>query len=127
VDAKNITRPRGDIAVEIVRGVGKGREQQNLAIVRVDWRANLFGDHTLQCGKLGVPLRRDKPSGREECLQSVAIFDEILPPTNTIDILEKHLDLPADEQGLEGRIVDIDVVDGKFLNRVVVGVDLGEQ
>jgi hypothetical protein len=55
------------------------------------------------------------------------ILGEVLSPTNTVNVLKEHFDLPTDKQGLEGRIVYVDIVNGKFINRVVVGVDLGEQ
>ena len=55
------------------------------------------------------------------------ILGEVLSPTNTVNVLKQHFDLPTDKQCLEGRIVDVDVVDGKFVNRVIMRVDLGEQ
>ena len=55
------------------------------------------------------------------------VLDEILSPANTVNVLEKHLDLSADEQRLECGIVHIHVVNRDFLDRGVMGVDLGEQ
>jgi hypothetical protein len=55
-------------------------------------------------------------SSREQGFEAFTIFVQILPPTDTVDILKEHLDLPTNKQSLEGGVIDIDIVDGDFLD-----------
>ena len=59
--------------------------------------------------------------------QAIAIFGQVLPPAHAIDILKQHLDLAPDEQSLKGGIIDVDIVNGQFIDRVIMRVDLGKQ
>jgi len=69
--------PRGapcrQLTVEIVGGVGEGREQQNLTIVAVDWRVNLPGDQLLQSGEFGIAVGGHGASRRQQRRQPVAM------------------------------------------------------
>ncbi len=46
---------------------------------------------------------------------------------DAINVLKQHLHLAADKQGLECRIVNVDVVDSCLFNGLIVGVDLRKQ
>ena len=127
MNAEGLLRPRRNVAIEIIRRVGEGREQQDLSIVRVDRRADLVGDDPFESRQLRVSIRRHKASGGQQRAETITVLGKILPPTNAINVLQQHLDLAANEQRFEGGIIDIDIVDGRFLNGIVMGVDLGEQ
>ena len=127
MNAEGLLRPRRNVAIEIIRRVGEGREQQDLSIVRVDRRADLVGDDPFESRQLRVTIRRHKASGGQQRAETITVLGKILPPTNAINVLQQHLDLAANEQRFEGGIIDIDIVDGRFLNGIVMGVDLGEQ
>ncbi len=60
--------------------------------------------------------RRSTGAGiRQQRGQTVAVLGQVLPPTDPVDVLQQHLDLAADEQRLEGRVVHFDVLDARVL------------
>ena len=127
VQAKFVQRPGGNSPIQVVGGVGEGREDENLAVVGVDRLTTLAADDLAEGVELGVSRRAHLLGSREERRKPVAVLDEVLPPADVVHVLKQHLDLAPDQQALERRIVDVHVVDVDLLNRIVMGVDLGEQ
>ena len=83
--------------------------------------ADLLLDHGAQVGQLGVSGLVHLLGGIEEGRQAVAILDQVLLPADKIDVLQQHLDLATDQQCLEGRIVDLDIRDFRFVHLVRCG------
>ena len=50
---------------------------------------------------------------------------EVLPPADEVHVLEQHLDLAPDQQALEGRVVDVHILDVDLLHRLRVRLDAG--
>ncbi len=72
-------------------------------------------DHLAQRGELGVAGGIHLSRRRQQCGQPVAVLDQVLLPADQVDVLQQHLDLAPDEQALEGRIVDVHVLDVDLL------------
>ena len=62
-----------------------------------------------QFREFGVSFGRNLPCSRVERRQSIPIFDKILPPANTVNVIEQHLHLSTHQQTLESRILDVDI------------------
>ena len=63
----------------------------------------------------------------EERGQAVAVLDQVLLPADEVHVLKQHLDLAPDQQALEGRVVDVHVLDVDLLDRLGVALDLGQR
>ena len=86
--------------------------------------AALALDDLAEGGELGVARRIHLPRRREQRRETVAVLDQVLPPADEVHVLQQHLDLAADEQALEGRVVDVHVLDVDLLDGLGVGLDL---
>ena len=126
VQAEFLQAPRGKLAVQVMGGVGEGREDQQLAVVGVDGLAALAADDLTEGVELGIPRRAHLLGRRVERGQPVAVLDEVLPPTDAVHVLEQHLDLAPDQQALERRIVHIHVFDVDLIDRFGVGFEPGQ-
>src|ERR1035438_8573268 len=93
--------PIGKLLVEILGGVGKGGEDDELAVAGIERRAALALDDFAQSLELGVPRRAYLFRRRKERRQPVAVLGQVLPPADTVNVLQQHLYLAADEQALE--------------------------
>ena len=77
--------------------------------------------------ELGVARRAHLVRGGVECGEAVAVLDQVLLPADEVHVLQQHLDLAADEQALEGGIVDVHVLDVDLLQLLGVALDAGQR
>ena len=84
---------------------------------------HLLLDHLAQGGELGVACGIHLLGRREQRRQAVAVLDQVLLPADEVHVLQQYLHLAPDEQALEGRIVDVHIVDVDFLHLFGVGLD----
>ena len=76
-------RPRSQFGIEIMGGVGKGGENQDFPVAGVEGRAGFFRDDLAEGLQLGVAGRIHLPGGGMEGGEAVAVFGEVLFPTDT--------------------------------------------
>ena len=85
-------------------------------------------DHLAQsAASLASRSASDLGRRRMERCQPVAVLDQVLLPADEVHILEQHLDLAADEQALEGGIVDVHILDVDLLHLLGMALDAGER
>ena len=76
---------------------------------------DLFGDHSPQGVQLSSRSAVTDRAEDSERGKSVAILCEVLPPTYAVDVLEQYLHFPTNQQCLECRVIDINVIDRRLL------------
>ena len=86
----------GEVVVEVVRGVGEGREDQHLAIAGIDGRAELAGDLRFEVLELGVVLRGDLGHFFQQFFDEDEVGGQVLLPARHVHVVEVDLDLLAD-------------------------------
>ena len=91
--AQRRLRPRGELVVEITGRVGESRENNHLAVSRIDRIANLGPDHRSQFSELGIARRIDLARRGQKGSEPIAVLDQVLPPPDQIDILQSTLTL----------------------------------
>jgi len=126
VDAQVLLRPGCELCVEILGRVGEGGEDENFAVARIDRLAAFVLYDLAQRCQLGVTGAIDPRGLGMQCREPVAVFDEVLAPAHLVHVIEQNLDLVAEQQGLEGGIIQIDLLDLNLFETVVVVVDSGE-
>ena len=94
-DAK-IGEARCQLAVEVVGGVGERREDQHLAVARIDRRRELVPDAGGERLELEVVLGRDRTDTVEEPCDHGGIVVEVAPERLDVHVREVDLNLGAD-------------------------------
>ena len=104
----------GDAVVKVVRSIGEGGEEQDLAIAGIDRVANLAADVIDEVLELGVVLRRDffhfHDQGADD---GVVVFDGAFP-RRQIEVFERDFHFAAEGDFVGGRevvVVGIEVAD----------------
>lgn len=70
--------PRGDLLVQILSGIGKGCENEDLSVAGIDGVLRLFSDDPPKGFKLGVAGRVNLPSSGVERGEAVSILGKVL-------------------------------------------------
>ena len=112
--------------IEILRGVGKRSEDEQLSIVGIERLSALAFNDIAKSMELGVTRGSHLFRRRQECGKPVAVFDEVLPPADAVHVLEQHFHLAPDQQALKSRVVRVHVSNVNFFNRIRLGFDLGK-
>ena len=71
---------RADILIEVVRRIGKRREDDDFSIARVDGMRLLFPNQRQKRLQLGVMLRGDVPHKLRQQLQIFGVLFQLMQP-----------------------------------------------
>src|SRR6185295_6950381 len=119
--------PGRELLVEVAGGVRKSSEHDDLAVLTIDRVTALVRDDFAEGGELGVAFSGDLAGRADHGCQTIAILNEILLPAHEVHVLQQHLDLAADQQALEGRILDVHVVDVDLLQILRLGLNASKR
>ena len=97
-----------------------------LRLPAIERLAALALDDLAKSAELGVARRTHLLRRRKQRGEPVAVFDEVLPPADAVHVLEQHFDLAPNQQALESRVINVDVLDVDFLDGFRVGFDFGK-
>ena len=96
VDAFLFQKMRGQLVVQIVGGVGEGREDNYLPIAGIDGGVQLAENLALQVLKLGVVGWRDLPHLGQERLDDAQVGAKVVIPGRQVHVGEVDANFAAD-------------------------------
>ena len=117
---------RAECRPNSLRSVGKGGENEHLAVAGIDRGPDFAGDDLPQRLQLGIAGSGDLAGGGGQRRQAVAIVVQVLAPARQIHVAEQHLDLAADQKPLVAGIVHVDIRDIDLFHLFGAGLDAGQ-
>ena len=105
------------IVVEIFSGIGKGGENNHLAIAGIDGMLHLFPEDLQQFLQFAVVFGGDVAYHQNEQFQNVTVFDQAVPPGQVIHIANFDFDFAAKGEELAFALI----VGVKFIHVADVG------
>ena len=105
----------GDAVVKIVRSIGEGGEEQDLAVAGIDRVSNLAADVIDEVLELGIVLRRDFFHFHDQGADDGVVALDSAFPRREVEVFERDFHFPA-----EGDFVGLREV-------VVVGIEVADQ
>src|SRR5581483_5434135 len=126
VYSKFLLCPVRKLPVQILCGISEGGEYKQLSVPRIHGLPAFTSDNFPKCVELGIPRSVYLLCGREQRCKPVPVLDEVLTPSDTVNILQQHLDFPADKKTLKGGIINIDILNVDFLDAHLTGLELGQ-
>src|SRR5579862_6985109 len=117
------SRPRSNLLIKILSGVGEGGEDKNLTVGGIDGVVCLFNNDLAEDLKLCVAGRANLLCSRVKGCKAVAILSKVLLPAHEVYVVKQHLDLAPNQQALERGIVYVNVFNVNFFHGCGVGID----